>query len=354
MYYDISISVFTALMVIMCTSLISYSIIKKRTLENFYEEMQYIIKKYIEMQDYNEEDLEGKIDGVLMLSEINYMEFDRAFSNIKFFFNRGKGREVVIDLYHYVKYIRETVSENKYHLKLHKKGKGTNHDTLLNEFIKPTYDLFFSSNTIGDNKNQVGTYIRHEVIEEIEKKMHNLYDYMYSKKYYEEGEKHMNRWHYFTKSLFQILLLVIEIGGFVGLFIIITSKYELMHNLVDVLERGVLGFAFYEIIIYIVLNMITDIKKDSYLALKSNYDLMLLYLETDNKNIEEKILKNIELQLDCGTFNSSELREEYKSMTELLNSRNINMIKYKKQYYELQYEAENLKWKYSILLRIFK
>ena len=90
---------------------------------------------------------------------------------LKYYYRKKKNQEFNLNKeVHYVKYIRETVNENKYHLKLHKRNKGTNKETLLSQFIKPTYDLFFSSNVIGDNKKQVGAYIRHEVVEEIESK----------------------------------------------------------------------------------------------------------------------------------------------------------------------------------------
>lgn len=139
MYYDISISIFTGVIVMLCTSIISYSIIKRKTLETFYEEVQYIIKEYIDLQDYRDKNLETKIDGILKLSEINYLELDRSFGNITFLFDKGKGRKIIAELYHYIGYAKETIGENIFHLRLHKRGEGTNKEELLNRFIKPTY-----------------------------------------------------------------------------------------------------------------------------------------------------------------------------------------------------------------------
>lgn len=164
----------------------------------------------------------------------------------------------------------------------------------------------------------------------------------------------MKKWHFVIKRLFQIFLLAFETIGFATLFVYITSKYVGVYNIIDVLERGMLGFAIYEVIIYVILNMITDINRDSYLALKTNYEMAVLYIESNNNQIEETILKNIDYQLDIGTVNSLEVRQEYKVLKEVLNEKNINEAKYKVCLYNHLYELEDLKWNFSILLRFFK
>lgn len=356
MCYDISISIFTALIVMLCTSLISYSKKKTKALEGLYEEVSILIRRYIELQYYRKKDLEAKIDGAIMLSEIDYLNLDKAYGNISFILDKGKGRRIVADLYHYIGYIRKTINENAFHLKLHKKGEGTNKEEVLNIFIKPVYDLFYKEIEYNiENKEKIKcSYSEDIAVDELSKRQNYLYDYMYSKKYNEDGEKEMKKWHFITKILFQIFLLAVETVGFTILFVFITSKYVGVYNIVDMLERAMLGFAIYEVIIYIILNMITDINKDSYLALKTNYERAILYIESNNKQIEEAILKNIDYQLDMGTINSFEVRDEYKLLKGILDKKDIDTAKYKAGLYNHLYELEDLKWRYSILLRIFK
>ena len=82
--------------------------------------------------------------------------------------------------------------------------------------------------------------------------------------------------HSFTKYLFQCLLVLIEFGGVSAAFVYITSLIVPCTTVIDCLERGTLGLALYEFLIFVILEAINDGRKDSLIALQSAYCKLFL------------------------------------------------------------------------------
>ena len=125
-------------------------------------------------------------------------------------------------------------------------------------------------------------------------------------------------------------------------------------DIVQFLERFILGYGIYQILIFLILNMINDIKKDSYLAIRTNYEQVVLALECNDQNLINKIRDNLNYQLDNSTLNSIKIRKEYGILLSVLSDKNINEAKYKVSLFNHLFEYESLQWRYSVLLRIFK
>ena len=119
-------------------------------------------------------------------------------------------------------------------------------------------------------------------------------------------------------------------------------------------ERMMLGYAVYQIVVYLILTNCNDIRKDSYLALLWNYKMVELYLESNDYKIKEKILKNIEDQLRNDTLNDDDIRNEYEDMKQIISDQDKREVKIRIIWFEHKVEAATLNWKYSFLLRLVK
>lgn len=160
-----------------------------------------------------------------------------------------------------------------------------------------------------------------------------------------------------TKYLFQLCLYLLETLGIAVLCTIIINNVNPIANIFEFIERVTVFYALYQIIVYNILQQFNDIKKDEYLALSTMYKLTKLYLTTKNEMIKKDILSKLEYQLDSGTLNDNNIRNEYLNIKKAINTPNkFNMaiIDYKIILYDHLVEEAVLNWKYSILLRIFK
>ena len=138
------------------------------------------------------------------------------------------------------------------------------------------------------------------------------------------------------------------------MFYYLTNKLVLCITLIDVIERCLLGLAIYQFIIFLTLTYINDARKDAFLALKSAYNMALLYCETGNRNIKDHLVSKIEGQLDPSMLNHTDIRAEYAILSKLLETRDIIELKRKLIIIEHCYEEASLQWRYALLLRIFK
>ena len=164
----------------------------------------------------------------------------------------------------------------------------------------------------------------------------------------------MKNRYIFTKTIWQILLYLIEVMEVSILLAYITTFIEKSDCLYDFIERIIMCYTLYQILVVVILTNINDIEKDSCLAYITNLKKCLLYIETKEKYIKEDILSNIEYQLDNETFNNQKFRNAYvmiKNNIDDLKSSNINIELINAEKY---YELNSLNWRFSFLLRIFK
>lgn len=159
---------------------------------------------------------------------------------------------------------------------------------------------------------------------------------------------------YIIKNMWQCFLALVEFGGISALFVVITNYFEPCRSFTDYLERGSLGLAIYEFLIFITLNFINDAQQDSYLSLNSTYQLAILACEEKSKVIKNQVIDMVKYQLDKGTMNSVAVRKEYDILLYSMEQNDIASLKYKQIIIENQQEAAALQWKYTLLLRFFK
>lgn len=156
------------------------------------------------------------------------------------------------------------------------------------------------------------------------------------------------------KYVKNILLVIIEVIIISTLFVYYSNKIVSVNNIFEIIERGLLGFALYEIIIYTVLNTISDIKRDSYLSLKTTCENVVLFLESRDLRIQELILKNIVVQMDMSTFNTIEIRNEYKMLKKIIDKKDLNMARIELIRINHCFEKESLQWNFTLFVRWFK
>lgn len=166
--------------------------------------------------------------------------------------------------------------------------------------------------------------------------------------------KDLTKKHIITKVLWQVVLYFIEIFGISFLITYLTTYISSISSYLTLIERMVMSYTIYQILVVIILTNLNDIKEDSYLALLKNLKYCLLYIEYKRPEIKAIIFKNIEYQLDSGTLNNLEVRSEYKYLKENLNSLERWVIEAKIVEVESSCESVSLKWRFSFLLRLFK
>lgn len=157
------------------------------------------------------------------------------------------------------------------------------------------------------------------------------------------------------KNILQIVYFLVEIILVTTMLVYISSNIKTITSTWELVERYLLMYGVYQIIVFIILSNINDVKKDSYLAVLTNYKKALLYLETNNMIIYNSLIKNIDkYQLKDGTMNFKDTINEYKLMKKLISGNDIQTIKYRIILYEHLIEESTLNWKFSFLLRILK
>lgn len=160
----------------------------------------------------------------------------------------------------------------------------------------------------------------------------------------------MMLWKYFK----QIILFLIEMAIVICVFTIFISKYVSINNALERVEIWMIGFAIYEIIVFVVLKNISDVERDMKLGLRTMSEYILIYFETGSQDILSKINSILILQLNPKTFNNKNAREQYRILQECLNDKNIGEVKFLSCKYNHEYEMATLSWNFSFLLRIIK
>lgn len=161
--------------------------------------------------------------------------------------------------------------------------------------------------------------------------------------------------HIFFKTTCQISIYLFELV-FVSLFLTYLSNcyLEPISSVMDFVERMILSYTIYQIIVIVILSNLNDIRKDSALALLTTLKYCLLYIDSKSEDIKTYILHKIDNQLDNGTFNNLNFREVYLNLKDNLD--NLNRIQIECEIINTEHALEycSLNWRFSFLLRIFK
>lgn len=160
--------------------------------------------------------------------------------------------------------------------------------------------------------------------------------------------------HLFIKSLWQIFLYLFEVLGVSFIITYLTNYIEPISSYMAFIERMLMAYSIYQILVVVILTNLNDIQKDSYLAWITVLKMCLLYTDSKEEKIEEGIIKMISYQLEKGTFNSNEFRQAYIGIRDNLDSLNKTYIEMEIVIAEEQYELATLNWRFSFILRKFK
>ena len=156
----------------------------------------------------------------------------------------------------------------------------------------------------------------------------------------------IKRKHIRSKTIWQIFLMFLEISVIVGGLTWVSGLLWDFESGLDVLERVGLFYGFYQILTYIILSNLNDIKADEFLALKAcEY----------NDEIWKGIAKDqIDKQLDSGVFNDMLVRKNYGVLKQCIDENAVKNIEYMIIWAEHCAEESQLLWKFSFLLRMVK
>lgn len=122
----------------------------------------------------------------------------------------------------------------------------------------------------------------------------------------------------------------------------------------DILERTSLFYGFYQILTFIILSNLNDIKTDEFLALKSTASSALKACQY-NDEIWKCIVKDqISKQLDNGVLNDMLVRNNYSVLKQYIDTNTVQNIEYMIIWAEHCADESQLLWRFSFLLRLVK
>ena len=169
--------------------------------------------------------------------------------------------------------------------------------------------------------------------------------------------KKIKKHHIFAKIIFQICLYSLEIGvlcggaTFVSIMLFDTDNTI---TTIEIMERFVLFYSFYQLIVFLILTNLNDIQADEYLALKNAAELASLSLESQSTQLEQQVRLLVDKQLKSDVFNDTDVRKSYENIVACLAQNNLVGIKQISIWASHCSELATLNWRFSFLLRIFK
>lgn len=160
--------------------------------------------------------------------------------------------------------------------------------------------------------------------------------------------------HIRSKAIWQIFLMVLEIAVIVGGLTLGSSLLWEFESGLDILERVGLFYGFYQILTYIILSNLNDIKADEFLALKNTASIALKACEYSDEAWKDIVKDQINKQLDSGIFNDMLVRKKYGVLKQCIDENAIKNIEYMIIWAEHCAEESQLLWRFSFLLRLVK
>lgn len=160
--------------------------------------------------------------------------------------------------------------------------------------------------------------------------------------------------HVRSKTIWQIFLMFLEISVIVGGLTWGSSLLWDVESGLDVLERVGLFYGFYQILTYIILSNLNDIKVDEFLALKNTASIALKACEYNDETWKDIAKDQIYKQLDNGVFNDMLVRQNYGVLKQCIDENAVKNMEYMVIWAEHCAEESQLLWKFSFLLRLVK
>ena len=160
--------------------------------------------------------------------------------------------------------------------------------------------------------------------------------------------------HVRSKTIWQIFLMFLEISVIVGGLTWGSSLLWDVESGLDVLERVGLFYGFYQILTYIILSNLNDIKADEFLALKNTASIALKACEYNDETWKDIAKDQIYKQLDNGVFNDMLVRQNYGVLKQCIDENAVKNMEYMVIWAEHCAEESQLLWKFSFLLRLVK
>ena len=160
--------------------------------------------------------------------------------------------------------------------------------------------------------------------------------------------------HIRSKTIWQIFLMFLEIAVIVGGLTWRSSLFWEFESGLDILERVGLFYGFYQILTYIILSNLNDIKADEFLALKNTASIALKACEYNDEVWKDIAKDQIDKQLDSGVFNDMLVRKNYGVLKQCIDENAIKNIEYFIISAEHCAEESQLHWRFSFLLRLVK
>ena len=157
--------------------------------------------------------------------------------------------------------------------------------------------------------------------------------------------------HIRSKTIWQIFMMFLEIAVIVGGLTLGSSLLWEFESGLDILERVGLFYGFYQILTYIILSNLNDIKAD---ALKNTASIALKACEYNDEAWKDIAKDQIDKQLDSGVFNDMLVRKNYGVLKQCIDENAIKNIEYMIIWAEHCAEESQLLWRFSFLLRLVK
>lgn len=160
--------------------------------------------------------------------------------------------------------------------------------------------------------------------------------------------------HIRSKTIWQIFLMFLEIAVIVGGLTLGSGLLWQFESGMYVLERVGLFYGFYQILTYIILSNLNDIKADEFLALKNTASIALKACEYNDETWKDIAKGQIDKQLDSGVFNDMLVRKNYGVLKQCIDENAVKNIEYMIIWAEHCAEESQLLWRFSFLLRLVK
>lgn len=162
------------------------------------------------------------------------------------------------------------------------------------------------------------------------------------------------------KYLKQFLIYFIEVAIMSSIFVWLSNYITPINEHYDIIERFLTGIVIYQAVIFICNKNILDTEKDMLLSMRTYLEYCKLYLEYENESILKEIKSVLEKLEDKKIF----IRCEYlRSMKEIYKIISNDQVKKEEKRMLIdrtlidishKYEEDSLKWKYTLLLKLFK
>ena len=156
-----------------------------------------------------------------------------------------------------------------------------------------------------------------------------------------------------SKTLVQITVYLFELLSVSYAITYVTHIYlEPLLSYMDLIDRMLMAYTIYQILVVVILTNINDIAKDSYLAYATTLKICLVYLETRDEKIKLALLNRIDQLMDVSKFNLPDVWNAYASLKQNLDVITKTQIEMELLMAEHCCELATLNWRYSFLLRL--